>query len=208
MYEPAAFRVAETSELVAFARAFPLGLLIATGEDGPSADLIPFLIDNEGAVLRAHVARPNPLVARLAEPQHVLVAFGGPNAYVSPGHYPSKREHGRVVPTWNYAMVQARGLARLREETDWLARQLDDLTSLREQGRANAWALADAPGDYVAAQMRGIVGLEIEIADLRGKYKLSQNRSQADRQGVLQGLALEEGRAAQEMAQFMSEKIG
>ncbi len=204
MYEPAAFRVAEKSELVAFARAFPLGLIVAATEDGPSADLVPMLIDDEGQSLRAHVARPNPLVEALATPQQVLVVFNGPGAYVSPGLYPSKRDHGRVVPTWNYAMVQARGVARLREDRDWLARQLRDLTAQQESGRERPWAVDDAPEDFIGAQMRAIVGLEIEIRDLRGKFKLSQNRSEADRLGVSQGLSLETSHGARELARFMS----
>jgi transcriptional regulator len=180
------------------------GLIIAAGEDGPSADLAPMLIDDEGAVIRAHVARQNPLVGALAAPQNVLVVFNGPNAYVSPSHYPSKREHGRVVPTWNYAMVQARGLARLRDDDAWLAGQLRDLTAQQEAGRESPWAPEDAPADFLAAQKRAIVGVEIAIAELRGKYKLSQNRAEADRRGVLRGLSLEASPEAQAMARFMS----
>src|SRR5208283_1869976 len=104
MYEPASFRVEDKTELIAFVRAYPLGLIVANGTDAPSADLIPLLIDDDGKKLRGHFARKNPLAAALAVPQHVLVVFTGPHAYISPGLYPSKRAHGRVVPTWNYAM--------------------------------------------------------------------------------------------------------
>ena len=203
MYEPAAFRVTEKSELVAFLRAFPLGLMIATTSSEPGADLVPMLIDDDGLVLRAHVARANPLAAALATPQQVLVVFTA-RRLCQPRPYPSKREHGRVVPTWNYAMVQARGMARLRDDGDWLARQLHDLTTQQEAGRETPWAVNDAPEDFLAAQRRAIIGVEVAIDDLRGKFKLSQNRTESDRQGVLAGLALEPSHAAQEMARFMS----
>jgi transcriptional regulator len=189
MYEPAHFRVEEKAELVAFMRAWPLGLLIVQDEAGMSADLVPFLVDDEGAVLRAHVARKNPLARSLAAGRQVLVAFCGPQAYVSPSLYPSKPEHGRVVPTWNYAMAQASGVAQLREEPEWIAAQVEALTAQQEAGRAKPWAASDAPADFIAAQMRAIIGVEIEIEDLRGKHKLSQNRSEQDRRGVMTGLS-------------------
>jgi transcriptional regulator len=141
--------------------------------------------------LRAHVARKNPLAQNLATRQKVLVVFCGPQAYVSPGHYPSKAEHGRVVPTWNYAMAQASGWAELREDPDWIAAQVDALTAQQEAGREKPWAPADAPKNFIAAQMRAIIGIEIEVEDLRGKHKLSQNRSEQDRQGVMTGLSRE-----------------
>jgi transcriptional regulator len=188
MYEPALFRVEEKAELVAFLRAYPLGLLIAHGEQATSADLVPFLVDDGATNLRAHVAQANPLAQSLAARQKVLVVFCGPQAYVSPGHYPCKAQHGRVVPTWNYTMAQASGPAQLREEPEWIAAQITELTAQQEAARAKPWAPADAPENYIAAQMRAIVGIEIEIEDLRGKYKLSQNRSEPDRQGVMTGL--------------------
>ena len=203
MYEPASFRVEDKTDLIAFVRAYPLGLIVANGADGMSADLIPLLIDDAGQSLRGHCARQNPLSAALAVPQEVLVVFTGPNAYISPSLYPSKQEHGRVVPTWNYVMVQARGMARLREDDAWLATQLDDITAQQEAGRQKPWAPGDSPEDYLAAQKRAIAGLEVEIAELRGKYKISQNRTAADREGVLRGLPLEASREAQEMAEFI-----
>lgn len=211
MYEPALFRVEERTELIAFLRAHPLGLLIAPGaehESGPesgnfSADLVPFLVDDAGQTLRAHIARANPLRRSLAGARRVLTVFCGPQAYVSPVHYPSKAEHGRVVPTWNYAMVQAQGVARLREEPDWIARQFADLTAQQEAGRPAPWAPDDAPKPYIDAQTRGIVGLEIAIDDLRGKYKLSQNRAEPDRLGVRAGLARESVPYAPSLAAMM-----
>ncbi|MGO9429146.1 FMN-binding negative transcriptional regulator [Rhodoblastus sp.] len=203
MYEPAHFRVEEKKQLVAFLRAHPLGLLIVQGAENITADLIPFLVDDEGLSLRAHFARANPLLQALATGQSVLVVFCGPQAYISPGYYPSKAEHGRVVPTWNYAMVQAQGLARLREEPEWISTQIADLTAQQEASRPAPWSPEDAPRDFIAAQLRAIVGLEIAIDDLRGKYKLSQNRSQTDRRGVLAGLAEEKSPEPNSLAELM-----
>jgi transcriptional regulator len=209
MYAPANFRVGDTAEIVSLIRSHPLGLMMAPGADlgfFVSANLVPFVIDDEGRVLRAHVARANPLISILAEPREVLVVFQGPQAYVSPTHYPSKKAHGRVVPTWNYTMVQAEGVARLRDEDDWKFRQIQDLTDQQERSRADVWAVADAPEAFVAAQLRAIVGLEIEVSALRGKFKLSQNRDNADRKGVIAGLAAEDSRASGELAHFMAER--
>jgi len=207
MYEPAPFRVADEVELIAFLRAHPLGLVILAGSEGPSADLIPFVIDGRHR-LRAHFARHNPLRETFSTPQDVLAVFLGPEAYVSPSWYPSKAEHGRVVPTWNYAMVQVRGRAVLREEPEWIAAQIADLTSAQEAHRPHPWAATDAPPTFIEAQIRAIVGLEFEIAEIRGKYKLSQNRSAADRDGVVAGLSAEDILTAQATAAFMKRREG
>jgi transcriptional regulator len=207
MYEQAHFRVEDRAELVALIRAYPLGLLVAPRENGffASADLMPFVVDDAGETLRAHIARNNPLAAALAEPCAVLVVFQGPQAYVSPWHYPGKKAHGRVVPTWNYVMAQAEGVARLRDEADWKGAQAAALTDRQEQDREKPWAVADAPEPYVAAQLRGVIGLEIAISSLAGKYKLSQNRDEADRAGVIAGLPAEGGAAAA-TARFMARR--
>ena len=199
MYEPAAFTETRPEVMHALIAAHPLALLISTGPDGPIADPVPFLFyPGEGAqgVLRAHVARANGHWRALATAPACLVVFQGPQAYVSPGWYATKRETGKVVPTWNYATVQARGQARVTSDAGWLRRQLDDLTAAREAVQPAPWAVADAPAPFVAAQMRGIVGIEIEVTALAGKWKVSQNRTEADRRGVREGLARAGGEAA------------
>ena len=115
--------------------------------------------------------------------------FQGPQAYVSPSFYETKRETGKVVPTWNYAMVQARGIARVRADTAWLDVQIERLTSKHEANRAHRWAVSDAPRTYIESQLRGIVGVEIEIESIEGKWKVSQNRQETDRRGVAEGLS-------------------
>ena len=137
--------------------------------------------------LGGHVARANPLW-READGRRVLAIFHGAQAYVSPGWYPSKVRHGRMVPTWNYSLVQAHGRLRAIDDPAWLRAFLERLTARHESGRAVPWQVSDAPDDFIAATMRAIVGFEIEVDRLEGKFKLSQNRSGEDQAGVMAGL--------------------
>lgn len=191
MYQPPHFRDDSRAAQHGLIRAHPLGLLVSAGAGGLVANPIPFLIDDAGAhgTLRAHLARANPQWRDLAEAQDCLVVFQGPQAYVTPAWYASKREHGRVVPTWNYATVHAWGPPRVIEDADWLHRQIADLTAAREAARAEPWAVDDAPKPFVAAQVRALVGIEIPITRIEGKWKMSQNRPVADRRGVIAGMA-------------------
>ena len=191
MYLPAHFEESRVAVLHELIRVRPLGLLITLSDGGLQADPIPFLIDPEPApfgTLRGHVARANPLWRETHAEVDSLVVFQGPQAYVSPSFYPSKAEHGKVVPTWNYVTVQARGRLRAIEDSTWLLGLVTRLTQTHEAPRAAPWAVADAPADYVATMLRNIVGIEIPLQDLKGKWKVTQNRSAADRQGVAQGL--------------------
>lgn len=192
MYTPPAFDETRPEVLSALIAAHPLALLVTAGDDaGPTANLIPMTA--EGGVLRGHLARANRQLAELRAAQAagrpILAVFQGPQAYVSPGWYASKAEHGRVVPTWNFLMVQVRGVPRVIDEPDWLAAQVTDLTDRLEAERPDPWSVTDAPAPFVAAQLRGIVGLELPMTALAGKWKASQNRSAADRAGVAHGLA-------------------
>ncbi|WP_336490901.1 FMN-binding negative transcriptional regulator [Methylobacterium nigriterrae] len=196
MYLPPHFREDDVAAQHALIRARPLGLLISAGAGGLMANPVPFLIDADGAglgTLRAHLARANPQWRDLDGLSECLVVFQGPDAYVTPSWYATKRETGKVVPTWNYAAVQARGRPRVVEDAAWLARQIDDLTRLQEGRRPEPWAVADAPEPFLAAQLKGIVGIEIPISALAGKWKVSQNRPEADRAGVAAGLIREGG---------------
>ena len=189
MYQPAHFIEDDLSVLHALIREFPLGLLI-TIEDGlPVANAIPFLIyDNDGkGLLRCHVARANPQWQHLKDGAKALVVFQGPQAYVTPSWYAAKKEHGKVVPTWNYAMVQVRGSATIHDDPEWLQAQITALTQTHEGSRRAPWAVSDAPERYIEMQKRAIVGIEIVIEDIRGKWKVSQNRSDADIAGVAEG---------------------
>jgi len=186
MYQPALHRETRPEVMQALIAAHPFGLLISTGPEGLLANGLPFRWTDTR--LQAHIARANPQWQSL-DGQQVLVVFQGPLSYVSPGFYASKAEHGKVVPTWNYAMVQVRGVARLRDDPAWLAAQIASLTDGMEAARPEPWAVSDAPDDFIAMQMKAIVGIEIEVTALEGKWKVSQNRNEADKRGVAEGLA-------------------
>ena len=189
MYRPEAFAEDRPAVLAALIRAHPLGLLVTAGPAGPQANPLPFDLSADGTVLRAHLARGNPQLAELRAGSPALVVFQGDQAYVSPGWYPSKQAGGKVVPTWNYLMVQARGPVALVEEPAWLHTHVGRLTAAMEAAQVQPWAVEDAPADYLAAMLRGIVGIELTITALAGKWKASQNRAAADRQGVAAALA-------------------
>lgn len=206
MYEPSHFKVDDREALFAVMRSHPLATLVTVGEGGLIANPVPFVLhadEGEQGVLRAHLARPNPQWKAIAAGAETLVIFTGTERYVSPAWYASKQEHGKVVPTWNYVTVQARGPARAIEDPVWLRAQLESLTRQQEAPRAEPWSVSDAPEPFVAAQARGIVGIEIEIASLIGKFKLSQNRQEADKLGVLNGLSADPESESQAMASLV-----
>jgi transcriptional regulator len=190
MYQPELHREDRLEVQHDLIRTHPFGLLISIGPEGLLANGVPFLLHDTGGLgrLQVHLARANPQWQGL-DGAEVLVVFQGPLTYVSPGFYETKRETGKVVPTWNYAMVQARGTARVMADPAWLDTQVAALTDTHEAGRAEPWHVSDAPRPYIEAQLRGIVGVEIDIRSLEGKWKVSQNRPEADRIGVAQGLA-------------------
>jgi transcriptional regulator len=137
----------------------------------------------------------------------VLVVFQGTDHYIHPGWYPTKRENGKVVPTWNYAMVQVHGQARVMDDPVWLGRQIRDLTVMMEGGMPAPWAVDDAPEAFINAQIRGIVGVEISITAMHGKWKASQNRNEADAKGVVDGLNAIETEQASNMAAMVKQRI-
>ena len=210
MYQPPHFREDRTEVQHALIRAHPLGLLISAGPGGLMANLIPFLIDADESAhgtLRCHVARANPQWHELTTSQEALVIFQGPQAYVSPSWYATKRETGKVVPTWNYATVHAWGRPRVVDDEAWLRRQIRDLTRSQELSRANPWHVEDAPPDFVSSQLKGIIGVEIPIARIEGKWKMSQNRPEADRIGVVEGYR-EQGGASAAIGNLVAERNG
>jgi len=192
MYLPTAFAEDRLEVKHGLIRAYPLGMLVIPGA-APTADLLPFaLYPDEGeaglGVLRAHMARANPASLALAAHGECLVVFQGPESYISPSWYATKAVTHKVVPTWNYAMVQVRGTARMVEDAAWLRRQLGDLTAMQETGLPEPWAVEDAPADFVDGLLKAIIGIEIPVASISGKWKVSQNRSAADAGGVAAGL--------------------
>jgi transcriptional regulator len=167
---------------------------------------VPFtLVDGgENGTLRAHIAKANDQVSALSSGADTLVVFQGPDAYITPSWYVSKQEHGRVVPTWNYAVVQVSGTPRVMDDPDWLRAQIHDLTTLQEAKRPTPWSVTDAPESYISGQIKVIIGIEIPISTIVGKWKVSQNRSAADRLGVEEGLRREG--IGEDMARLVAER--
>jgi transcriptional regulator len=191
MYQPPHFREDRLAVQHALIREHSLGLLITAGPSGLQANYVPFVIDAdacEHGTLRGHVARANPQWQELAAVGECLVVFQGAQTYISPSLYPTKHEHGKVVPTWNYITVHAWGRPRVMDDAIWLRRQVEDLTAHNEGSRPAPWAVSDAPEPFVAAQLKAIVGIEIPIARIEGKWKVSQNRPAVDQAGVVAGL--------------------
>jgi len=198
MYQPAAFVESDPETLLAVMRAAPLATLVHAAGGELAADPIPMEVERLGERwrLQAHVARSNPLW-RVADGQPVLAIFQGPQAYVSPNWYPSKALHGKMVPTWNYAVVQVHGRLRAIDDPAWVRDFVTRLTERHEGGRARPWQVGDAPDDFIAATVRAIVGIEIEAVRVEGKFKLSQNRAAHDRAGVVAGLQADADHAIQ-----------
>ncbi len=191
MYTPASFRECRPERLHDLIVNHPLGLLVTHGVNGLEVSPVPFLLyadEGNHGVLRAHMAKANPHWKLLVDQAECLIVFQGPEGYVTPSWYPSKTATHRVVPTWNYATVQVWGNPRVTEEAAWLRRQLDDLTSCHERPRPQPWSVGDAPAEYITNQMKAIIGIEIPISRIEGKWKMSQNKDQADREGVINGM--------------------
>lgn len=190
MYLPKHFVEDRPEVLQGFVRAHPLGMLVTLDDGRPAVDHIPMLLEAApGARLRGHVARANAVAKRVADGTEVLVVFRGADHYVTPSWYAAKRVDGKVVPTWNYSVVEVRGHIRWFDAPDRLRAVVEDLTRTNEAARSAPWSVADAPADYLASMLRAIIGFEIDVASMTGKFKASQNRSVEDRQGVGRGLA-------------------
>jgi transcriptional regulator len=206
MYELPSFREDRLDVQHRLIRDHPLGVLVTAGSGGLMANLIPFLVEKDGpdaGTLRAHIARANPQMGELREVEECLVIFQGSQGYVSPSWYATKRESGKVVPTWNYATVHAWGRPQLIEDAAWIRRQIDALTRQQEASKPEPWKVEDAPEAFIASQMGGIIGVEIPISRIEGKWKLSQNRPEADRSGVVEGFRGlgEDGQAMAELVE-------
>ena len=207
MYIPPAFRDDDKASLHAVIGAARLANLVTITANGLMATPLPLLLDAERGdhgVLVGHVARANPQWSS-AVPGEALAIFMGPDAYVSPTWYAAKQEHGKVVPTWNYVTVHAYGPVNFFDDPKRLLDIVTRLTGRHEDGQAAPWKVSDAPGDYIRSQLKGIVGLELTITRLEGKRKLSQNRSRADREGVIAGLGANLPESDRAVASLMAE---
>ncbi|HEX7199906.1 MAG TPA: FMN-binding negative transcriptional regulator [Dongiaceae bacterium] len=210
MYLPPHFKQEELPALQGSMRAARLATLVTLGAEGMEASHVPILLDEgEGpfGVIRGHLARANPQWRRAATETLALAMFLGPDAYVSPNWYATKRETGKVVPTWNYLAIHAYGRVEFFEDAERLRAIVTSLTQRHEGRREKPWAVSDAPEDYIQAQLRGIIGFRLPIDRLEGKWKLSQNRPEVDRRGVIEGLEGEGGALESAIAQRMKDGL-
>ena len=192
MYTPSSFAIDDLHELHQQILGTRLAVVVTHGEQGLQASHLPLLLSSdqgENGTLYGHFAKANPQWKELQNGAEALVIFAGADAYVSPGFYPSKAEHGKVVPTWNYVAVHAYGTAEVFTDADRLRTLVSALTDRHEADRASPWKVADAPADYIDGMLKAIVGFALPIQRLQGKRKLSQNRNAADITGVREGLA-------------------
>ena len=192
MFTPGLFRIEDVADAHGLMRAHPFAVLVTTGSDGLFATHLPTVlkVDDAGSLgrIECHLARPNPQWETFAPDTDALLIFQGPDAYIRPGWYPSKAEHGKAVPTWNYAVVHAYGRLTVERDAGWLLRHVSELSDQQEQPYAKPWSTSEAPENYTAMLLRGIVGLTFTITRLEGKAKMSQNRGPRDRAGVVKGL--------------------
>lgn len=206
MYVPAAFAESDREPIEALIRDHPLGTLVTLGRDGLTANHIPFeLYADLGphGTLRAHVARNNEVWQDVRSDIEALVVFQGPTAYISPNWYPTKQATHRVVPTYNYAVVHAYGPLIVHDDARWLRAQLGRLTKLMEASQPEAWTMGQAPQDFLGEMIASVVGIEIPLTRLVGKWKVSQNRAAIDREGAVSGLRATGTPAAAAMADLI-----
>jgi transcriptional regulator len=209
LYIPPAFRETDTTLLQSEIRRVGFGSLTTVGPDGPLISHLPVFLDTAiGPLgqLRCHVARANPQWRDSDFSKPALAVFMGPDTYVSPSWYPSKQEHGKAVPTWNYVAICARGRIETFTDRDSLAAHVGELSERHEAAFPEPWHVSDAPADYMEKQLRAIVGLRFTIEALEGKMKLSQNRSEADRASVAETLAASSDPKAHDVGGMMSEQ--
>jgi transcriptional regulator len=208
MYLPKSFEETRVAVLHDLIRNHPLGTLVTLTNEGLEANHIPFEIDSAlqpFGTLRGHVARANPVWNSFLRDTEALVIFQGPQTYISPSWYVTKQETGMVVPTWNYAIVHAHGPLKIIEDREWLRSFVDRLTRTHETGQAEPWSVSDAPAAYIDKQLDAIVGIELTIRRLIGKWKASQNRPARDRESVIERLNARGGEAATSMARLMQQ---
>ena len=206
-YVPPAYREHDLPRMHEHIRASGFATLITVGPDGPLVSHLPLLLDADAGPhgeLVGHLARANPQWSASDFTKPAVAMFMGPDAYVSPSWYPSKQEHGRVVPTWNYRVVHVRGTVALFDDAEALEAHVTALSDRHEARIASSWKVSDAPDDFIARQLKGIIGLRLRIASIEGKAKLSQNRAEADRQGVIAGLGASERASDRAVAELMT----
>jgi transcriptional regulator len=205
MYIPKHFEETRLHVLHAMIRANPLSTIVTLVGNQFNANHIPMVLDADTGVLRAHIARANLLWKAFNQDIGCLVIFQGPASYISPSYYPSKLETEKVVPTWNYAVVHVHAQLKVIDDAKWILNQINDLTNQQESPRDTPWQVSDAPKEYVEKLLQALIGLELTITQIEGKWKVSQNQKPADHQGVIDGLTKEGTENAAMMATLVKE---
>lgn len=208
VYVPRSFAETRSEVLVEFMRAFPFGTLTTVTPAGIEANHIPFVYKPDPpptGTLQGHLARANSQWKTLDPDVEALVIFQGPDAYITPSWYATKRETGKAVPTWNYVVAHVYGTLRVIHDHDWLLRHVEELTEQHEQGRPDAWHVSDAPAEYTTAMLKAIVGVELQISRIVGKWKLGQNRSIEDQEGMVAGLRADGEERSNALLPFLSD---
>lgn len=206
MYNPSPFKQQDDQHLKSFIAQYPLATLVSTSSTGMEANHIPLYFvkeEEDKPLLRGHISKANPLWKEVEDKSQVLIIFQGPQSYVSPNWYPSKKQHGKVVPTWNYAAVHLSGEISFIRDNAWKLDMLNMLTNKSERHQKSPWKVSDAPQGYIQRQLAGIVGIEISLSSMQGKWKMSQNKSEGDHQGVVEGLSDSNEDGTDETANFM-----
>ena len=210
MYRPNYHALNDLGQMHTHIDQYPLGGWVCQTDDGLVANHIPFVLDRtygENGRLIGHVSRANPVWQQLLAGTPSVVMFMGPQAYITPSWYPGKKEHGKVVPTWNYVTVHVHGTGRVVEDGEWILSMLHQLTDAQESSRPTPWSVKDAPTDYVEKLLRAIVGIEIRIDRLEGRLKVSQDEALADRHGTVDGLMAEQDSQSNAMAELVRQQI-
>jgi transcriptional regulator len=209
MYRPDQFRVDDLTRMHALMRARPFATLVSSGPAGLEATHLPTVLKEDGPYgnIECHLARANPHWKHLAEGGEAVMIFVGPEGYITPNWYSSKIDHGKVVPTWNYAAVHAYGRAQAVQDRHWLRRHVGELTAQQERNGPRPWAVSDAPESFIDTMLRGIIGFRFVISRIEGKWKMSQNREMNDRHGIVKGLVERNENDDLEIAKMVSDEI-
>lgn len=210
MHIPSKFNKDNTEELIALMREYPFATLVThTLENGIDAHHIPVSVleVDKRLCIRAHVSIANPVWKAIPDGSNVLVIFNGPNCYISPNHYPTKKETGKAVPTWNYVVVHAKGKLSFIQNEEWIRQAIDTLTSEHESTQSEPWSISDAPEPYIQKMLQAVVGLEIEVESIEGQWKLSQNQPELNQHGVIAGLSKNQNTHSESIAEMIRSNI-
>jgi len=209
MYSPRKYQENDINKLKGMMAKHSFATLITYNDSGIEANHIPLLLNQSAGkdVLQGHVAKANPLWKNIANKSEVLIIFNGPNCYISPNYYPTKQENGKAVPTWNYVTVQVKGTVSFIHDEHWNLTMLNNLTKKHEANQSTPWSVSDAPQEYIDKMLSAIVGLEIDISSISGKWKVSQNHPEVNKQGIVEGLSQEGENDAVNIAKLVQEHM-